>query len=101
MSTSIHDPLCINLKRQTLVLLSKIPADSSYAIEIVNAASRGALLSILSRLLAEPALTVAVADAFRPLLLDLCARWLHEEGNPENQLSALALLLEIHEELYP
>lgn len=98
---NFHHPLTINLHRQTRFLLSKIPADSPYATAIAQAQSPTALLGILSQLLYLPAFTLIVAKAFRPLLLDLCARWLQDEQNVENKLAALSLLLEPHEELYP
>ena len=43
-----------------------------------------------------------VVEAFRPLLVDLCARWIDDETLDEvSRLEALALILEIHEEIYP
>jgi hypothetical protein len=48
-----------------------------------------------------PSLTVAVATIFRPILLDLCARWLHSGEIIEEHLIASCLLLEVHEELFP
>jgi midasin len=98
---TIHDPLTISLTRQTRSLLSKIPPESPYAADIAQASSPGTLLDTLSHLLTVPALTLSIATAFRPLLLDLCARWLNYDENKENKLVALCLLLEPHQELYP
>lgn len=98
---SFNHPLTINLRRQTRFLLSKIPSESPYTTAITQAPSPAALLGILSQLLYLPALTLTVAKSFRPLLLDLCARWLQDDENIENKLVALSLLLEPHEELYP
>lgn len=98
---TIHDPLTINLTKQTRSLLTKIPPESVYTTVLTQASTVAALLDTLSRLLFVPALTLPVATAFRPLLLDLCARWLEDEENKEDKLVALCLLLEPHEELYP
>ena len=97
----IHNPLTMNLARQTRSLVSKIPPESPYAAEILQASFPGALLDTLSRLSIVPALTLPIATAYRPLLLDLCARWLNDGENAENKLAALCLLLEPHQELYP
>ncbi|KAI6098131.1 midasin [Pisolithus sp. B1] len=61
------------------------------------------LLGVLSRCLAEPSLTNIVADLFRPLLIDLCARWLERGSNEEEEKKfvAFCLLIENHEELFP
>ncbi|KAL6308298.1 midasin [Sparassis latifolia] len=89
----IHDPLTINLKKQTARLRERILFDQP--------SSPTELLHILSRLLYTPEYTTTVADIFRPLLLDLCARWLLDDGNSEDKFEALCLLLEAHPELYP
>jgi len=98
---AIHDPLTINLKRQTRSLLSKIPSGSPHAATLLNASTQKDLLSTLSYLLAVPSLTLAVATAFRPLLIPLCAHWLDYEEDTEEKLVALCLLLQPHEELFP
>jgi midasin len=100
-SSCFHDPLALNLRRQTRALLSAIPTSSQYAIDIQNASSTTQLLPILSRLLTEPAFTLTIASLYRPILYDLCARWLQDYTNTEEQLIALCLLIEIHEELFP
>jgi midasin len=100
-SRDFHDPLALNLRRQTQALLSTIPTSSQYAIDIQNASSTTQLLPILSRFLAAPALTLTIALLYRPILYDLCARWLQDQSNTEEQLIALCLLIEIHEELFP
>lgn len=100
-SSAIHDPLAINLRRQKRALLSDIPADSPYAAALLSARTNTELLAALSALLAEPALTLSIATYFRPILFDLCARWLDDSQNTEDQLVALCLLVEVHEELFP
>ena len=97
--SGLHDPLTINLRRQTAALLSAIP--TSYAIVIQNASSTKQLLAILSKLLALPPLTQTIATLYRPILYDLCARWLEDDQNIEDKLVALCLLIQIHEELFP
>ena len=77
---NLGDPLAINLRKQTAALITQLPEDSPYVPSLKNASSKAELLNTLSYLLSLPAYTIAVATAFRPILLDLCARWLHEIG---------------------
>lgn len=98
---TFHNPLTINLARQSRSLISQILPESPYAAAIVQASLPGTLLDTLSQLLTVPALTLHVATAFRPLLLDLCARWLNNHENADDKLVALCLLIEPHQELYP
>ena len=70
-------PLRFNYKRQTLSLISRLPSDSPYVALLHNATSTAELLQTLSSLLSKPELTLTIATLFRPLLLDLCARWLY------------------------
>ena len=100
-TSAIHDPLEINLSRQTRHLLSIIPPESEYAEAIKNASTTRELLTQLSKLLAVPAYTQLIATYYRPILLDLCARWIEVDDSKEEQLVALCLLLEVHEELFP
>lgn len=100
-TSAIHDPLDINLKRQTTALIDLIPPTSPHATAFLNVKSNGDILATLSMLLTVPALTLSVATLFRPVLLDLCARWLHDEENMEEKLVAACLLVEVHEEIYP
>ncbi|CCL98515.1 uncharacterized protein FIBRA_00514 [Fibroporia radiculosa] len=100
-AAEIQDPLTLNLGRQTNILLSYLPNDSQYATTLRTASSRAELLCILSNLLATPGLTNTIAVLFRPLLLDLCARWLFDEENLTENFYALCLLLDIHPEIYP
>lgn len=98
--SSLQDPLRLDLKKQTQKLLDRIPADSPYFAAVQNASSRQALLNALSALLHVPQFTMLVATLFRPLLLDLCARWLYQEADRLEKFEALCLLLEIYQELY-
>ena len=47
----------------------------------------------------EPSLTILLKKAFRPLLVDLCARWLDDSENLDKKVDAFALLVEVHEEI--
>jgi midasin len=104
--SAIHDPLTINLHRQTQFLISKLPTESPYTKELLGVEDYADLLKTLSRLLSVPSLTMGIASAFRPMLLDLCARWLVEEEEEEEdvceeRLIAICMLVEVHEELFP
>ncbi len=96
-----HDPLRLDLHRQTQKLLAHLGADSPYATTLQNASSKQALLDTLSRLLLAPQYTLLVAGLFRPILLDLCSRWLHQDDAQFEKFEALCLLLELYQELYP
>ncbi|KAG6909303.1 hypothetical protein DXG01_001247, partial [Tephrocybe rancida] len=100
-TSAIHDPLTINLRRQTTLLLATIPNPSKYATDIINVKSTTDLLVTLSQLLQVPAFTLTIATLYQPILFDLCVRWLDVVENTEEQLVALCLLLENHEELFP
>ncbi|KAJ3919281.1 midasin nuclear AAA ATPase [Lentinula edodes] len=92
-----HDPLTFNLQRQTHILLSKLPS----SIAIANCTSVSQIFDNLSSALAIPAYTTCIATLFRPVLLDLCARWITNSKDLEKELIALCLLIEVHEELFP
>ncbi|KAI0338876.1 P-loop containing nucleoside triphosphate hydrolase protein [Trametopsis cervina] len=97
----LHDPLSINLLQQTRLLVAQLPSNSSQLSQLQNVSSRVELFNRLSRLLATPGFTILVATLFRPLLLDLCARWLADEESRQEKLEACALLLEVHPEIFP
>lgn len=97
----LKDPLKMNLSHQTGSLLEKLGADSRFASHIRGITTTRELLNALSQLLVTPAFTLLVAREFRPLLLDLCARWLLVTGHADEVLLALCLLLEPHPELFP
>ncbi|KAJ4482340.1 midasin nuclear AAA ATPase [Lentinula aciculospora] len=92
-----YDPLTLDLRRQTQILLSKLPSD----IAISTLSSTSQLLDNLSSVLAIPAYTPCIATLFRPVLFDLCARWITNSKDLEMELVALCLLIEVHEELFP
>ncbi|KAL1950443.1 hypothetical protein VTO73DRAFT_5567 [Trametes versicolor] len=97
--SSFMDPLRLDLNRQTSKLLEQLPLEYSAALK--NASSRAALLDLLSALLLMPQYTMTVATLYRPILVDLCARWLHQDADGLLKFEALCLLLEVHSELYP
>jgi midasin len=94
----LADPLLTNLRKQARQFLVLHP---SYHASVTAATSNGHLLDVFSALLSRPALTVSVATLFRPLLFDLCARWIQHPDDIQNKLIALSLLLEVHVELFP
>ncbi|KAJ7600863.1 midasin nuclear AAA ATPase [Mycena floridula] len=95
----MFDPLRLNLRRQTARLLVEL-GDSPHTIKITSATAPSALLAVLSQLLTVPELTVRIADLYRPILFDLCARWIDAPTNVD-QLVALSLLLQVHQQLFP
>ncbi|KAF8635894.1 hypothetical protein AX15_000074 [Amanita polypyramis BW_CC] len=101
MGDVVYDPFTINLRRQTRLLSQKLPQNSPYAVELSNVTSVRGLLLVLSRLLAKAELTEVIAAMFRPILTDLCARWIEGDDCTNEQLFAIALLVEVQEELYP
>lgn len=59
-------------------------------------------LDALARLLAFPALTEEVSTRFRPLLMDLCARWIGMNDLEDHKVfEAFAALLRPHREIFP
>jgi len=99
-ASAIHDPLALNLSRQKALLLSYIPPQTFHYNAIKQSNTTRQLLSTLSTLLAIPAFTKIIATLFRPILTDLCARWLEVDADVEQHLVALCYLVEVHEELF-
>ncbi|KAG7445730.1 P-loop containing nucleoside triphosphate hydrolase protein [Guyanagaster necrorhizus] len=96
-ASTIYDPLSFNFLRQNQLFLEKIRSSNIHSALITTQLS----LATLSRLLTVSSLTTTVADVYRPILFDLCARWIEQSDCTEDQLVALCLLIEVHEELYP
>jgi midasin len=98
----LRDPLSLDPKLQWLAFTSKFP-DWSSTSQTTNLedTSPGEVLSLASKFLLLPSCTAIVADTFRPLLLDLCARWLERSDALEDKLSALCFLLQPHTEIFP
>jgi midasin len=97
----LRDPLSLNLKLQWLVFKSKFPEWSFHFQANLADASPGEILSLASKFLLLPSSTTIIAETFRPLLLDLCARWLESSDLLEDKLSALCFLLQPHAEIFP
>ena len=97
----LRDPLSLNPKSQWLAFASKLPDGSSTSQSNLVDTSPGEVLSLASKSLLLPSCTAIVADTFRPLLLDLCARWLETSEALEDKLSALCFLLQPHTEIFP
>lgn len=98
---AIHNPLAINLQRQLSLLLPHIPSNTTHYLALARSTSTPQTLSALSSLLAVPAFTKLVSNLFRPILLDLCSRWIDNDADVEEHLFALCYLLEVHTELFP
>ena len=98
---TLHDPLSINLPGQTRILLSTVPSTSQHYERLISASNPRQLLDALSTCLAVPSCTAIIAKLFRPLLMDLCARWMDDSQQYEDHFVALSYLVEIHEELFP
>lgn len=96
----VQNPLAIDLTKQTRVLVEEL-GSSDFTASIQACRDAGELLATLSKLLANPSLTLLIARLFRPILMDLCARWLEPPNEREDQLAALCLLIGVHEELFP
>lgn len=98
-----RNPLRFNLYGQIAQLVAQHPNfDFPEIFSRCSTTSSGELLNSLARLLAVPALTGKIALGFKPLLLDLCARWLlMEELEDRLVFEAFAALLEPHGEVFP
>ncbi|KAI0270022.1 midasin [Gloeopeniophorella convolvens] len=95
------DPLVLDIGAQWLVFTSRFPTwNGHHQVNLVGASSKE-LLSLASKFLFLPSCTTVVASLFRPLLLDLCARWLENAEAVEDKLCAFCLLLQPHTELFP
>ena len=97
----LPSPLSINVSNQISRLLQLIPQNSSLAQAVKQTHTGATLLAQLSLFLRRPAYTLAITSAFRPLLVDLCVRWLDDNDDLYLKFEALALLIEVHEEIYP
>jgi midasin len=91
----------MNIGHQTRSLLEKLGTDSQFASHLHNITTTRELLEALSKLLVRPAFTSLVAREFRPILFDLCARWLIVDGHTDEVLVALCSLLEPRPDLFP
>ena len=117
---SLCDPLKLNLKKQVRSLLKLVSSRSDFveeqlvgAIDVLNCFNNSAVLNLsvgevlkaLSRCLSTPHLVGSIVKFFRPLLVDLVARWLEDEGEEEEakelKLVVLAYLVQVFEEIYP
>ncbi|KAI0769070.1 midasin [Trametes elegans] len=102
MAIGEHSGLChLDIKRQTLKLLARLPVEDPHALSLKNAPPGSGSLDTLSELLAIPQYTMLVANLFRPVLIDLCARWLGQTAESLRRFEALCVLIDVHPELYP
>lgn len=101
MEWDIPDPLSLDTAKQLQLLLDEVPLQSPLRAALEQSLSEHALLPSLSGCLLLPSLTMTIVRRFRPLLMDLCVRWLDDMEDMLSKFEALALLIEIHEELFP
>ena len=103
----MHNPLQIDFKKQLGILLTNSEAvkhiSDEYLVILQNPVigNGGIILTVISQLLRTPPLTSLIAQLFRPLIVDLCARWIDLNSDYESTLYALAFLLGWHPEIYP
>jgi len=95
------DGLAFNLERQLHLFLQAVLPSVDPLIAQLQASSVPDALPLLSTLLKDPKYTLLVFQNFRPILLDLCARWLDDEIEDETKFSAFGFLVPCCEELYP
>jgi midasin len=96
----LHDPLSLNPKSLWLEFTSKFPEWTYHFQANLADPSPGDVLSLASKFLLLQPCTSIIANIFRPLLLDLCARWLEHSEALEDKLSALCFLLQPHMEIF-
>jgi hypothetical protein len=106
-----HDPLGFNIVGQSQALLQKIGQNIQNVQDKLHLEGLAAqpptstvsqALNAASNLLSVPAFTLLVADIFRPLLIDLCVRWIDNNGLDEvDRFVALCFLVEPYEEVFP
>jgi len=97
------DTIFFNIHSQIQQLVSTFPT-FRFPHEVSNAPSAKVVevLNALSRLMTVPLLTSYIANAFRPILLDLCSRWLDLlELEDLSVFEATGVILGIYDEIYP
>jgi hypothetical protein len=97
----LRDPLSLNPKSLWLEFTSNYPDWTSHFQANLADSSPAEVLSLASKFLLLQSCTSIIADTFRPLLLDLCSRWLEHSEALEDKLSALCFLLQPHMEIFP
>ena len=98
---AVKDALAFNLELQLQLFLQAVSPSVDTLIAQLQASSLPDALCLLSTLLKNPKYTLLVLQNFRPVLLDLCARWLDDESDDEAKFSAFGFLIPCCEELYP
>lgn len=119
-ASDLRDPLKMNLRRQVGALLSAVATHpdvegrfsgvldvlKAFVDDVEGGVGGRRVLDLLSRLLSVPELVETTVKLFRPLLVDLFARWLDGNGDEgeevrEERLVALAYVVEVYEEVFP
>ncbi|KAF8309082.1 P-loop containing nucleoside triphosphate hydrolase protein [Clavulina sp. PMI_390] len=101
MASSNQSLLDFDLNAALKELLDAHP-NFSFPDPLSQTTSASDKLRALSRLLAFPALTEEISILFRPLIIDLCSRWLeNDELDQHSVFEAFCILLKFHNELLP
>lgn len=95
-------PLRFDLRGKISQLVSAHPR-FPFPDALVDSASRTTeVLNCVARLLAFPALTDEVSSRFRPILMDLCCRWLDLDDLDAHRIfESFAALARPHKEIFP
>ncbi|CAK5270478.1 unnamed protein product [Mycena citricolor] len=114
--SAIHNTLAINLRAHTHLFLASLPSTSTSQhqneVEVALAKGNQEFIGLLAEWLAVQELTVLVARAFQPLLVEICGRWLDDgrigdvsEGSEGtrtvDRIVAICALVEVYNELFP
>lgn len=119
-ASALSDPLRLNLQKQVRKLLelvsSRLNPVSEQLVGAVDVLSSladvtspnpnaGKVLDAVSQCLVAPQLVEGIVRLFRPLLVDLFARWLENDGEGEDvrelKLIVLVYVVEVFEEVFP
>jgi hypothetical protein len=102
MEAEDFDPLQFGLRGKVSQLVSAHPG-FRFPDVITDSTSRATeLLNSIARLLAFSALTDEVSIRFRPILMDLCSRWLDMDDIDERHVfESFAALVRPHREIFP
>ena len=102
MEAEDFDPLQFDLRGKVSQLVSAHPG-FRFPDVLTHSTSRATeLLNSIARLLAFSALTDEVSMRFRPIIMDLCSRWLDLDDLDEHRVfESFAALVRPHREIFP
>lgn len=102
METHGCSPLRFDLRGKVFQLISAHPRFCFPDALTCSTSRTAGVLNSIARLLAFPALTDEISTCFRPILMDLCSRWLESDGIDEHHVfGSFAALLQPHREIFP